>query len=49
MKSVEPWELNMFDPQLTISKQMEIGDSFLLFSFSFSNCVFRCDFRLLKD
>ena len=39
MKSVEPWELNMFDPQLTSSKQMEIGDSFLLFSFSFSNCL----------
>ena len=39
MKSVEPWELNMFDPQLTISQQMEIGDSFLLFSLSFSNCL----------
>ena len=39
MKSVELWELNMFDSQLTSSKQMEIGDSFLLFSFSFSNCL----------
>ena len=39
MKSVEPWELNMVDPQSTSSKQMEIGDFFLLFSFSFSNCL----------
>ena len=39
MKSVEPWELNIVDPQLTSSKQMEIGDSFLLFSLSFSNCL----------